>query len=1455
MASNEITFKVKVQKDGSLKVIAKDSEKAAKSTEKLGKATDNTTKARDHFSRGEKGVAQAGMNTTKSFSKMRDAMGGGSSGLVGAYATLAANVFALTAAFGILQRASAAQQLAEGLEYTGQVAGRNLPYIADQLKNITGAAVSTQEAMTAVATATAAGFSSGQIANLGKVAKGASLALGRDMTDALNRLIKGSAKLEPELLDELGIMVRLDDAAQEYATQLGTTVENLTQYQKRQAFVNAVIEEGTRSFSGIANAIQPNAYDQLSASFQDLLKDSITFINKGLAPLARFFSTSTAGLVGGLILFASTIRGALLPGLTQGAQRMANFAAESKAAAAASFGNVQTTGKLPKIYTDVAEKIKNGTATTKDFTKAQNSLAGSLRKHNSDLENHAAFQDTTTTKYAQKVVTINEVENAQRKLNNTLILSAQAETANAKAAAINSAAQLDVVGTIKNVRTAMALYKIEVATTAAVNGAASASFIGLRTAIFGAALSFKALGVALLTAMPYLALIPLLFGAIKSAWDKFFGDSSVIKKQKEIFDSLEQINEVGARLNKTLMDIQLRKPPTAAWDTFTAKLTAAAGAAAQIRDRVSDAVSAQLEDKALKIAEAMTAVEEAQLEVAKAARRAGGDMKGVAQSVALIQAEANLKELQDSYNKISVKPIIDGLEKALVVSRALGEDSGVIQHTQNQIDKLRKLGETADAIDIGKIMQPPSGAEVTSQLLQSFEAGIASFSEEYAKFSAKVSTPFDKMSAGLDEAIKSLTQMETIADPLAGMPFEQLTAEAADLQQQLEAGKTPLAEFAKKFKEGNETGLQTLQRVNSAIKEQIELIQETPGKIAEQKAELVKINEVRKFSGAIAERAHKIEDEIIRLKDEELQARMEVLETLNLTEDKTAEILKLEADITANNAKKKTAMQKNLEVLQGEQGLKKLNLALDQKALDLLNQRIARQKKTLEEEARARNRADPMRGFNAALNAKDRLKIEEDLKVARKKAVDDEHAIILSRHNMEYALLEAKRQLLVEQAKGDKALLKSLKEYGEKLETMRTQGATDIEASRVAKRATVDADILTGKDDVASEVLGASGSSALEVLQNQNEAGGIQALEKTTQKLQAMNNVLQPTIESLKQLGPEGELVAAVSNGAMNMTMSFSNLFDTITAFGEGTATATEVTVAKLQVLGAGVQAIGSILQAQSNARIAAIDAEIAAEKKRDGKSKESQARIQQLEKKKVAAQRKAFETNKKVQMATVAINTAAAYVSATAAAAAASVPAGPAAPAVFSAVLSAMGGIILALGAAQLALIAGSSFQGGGNIGGGGSTSPGSISVGQRKSSADLAKSQSARGELAYFRGDQGIGGPENFRGAFYGKKHRAYGGTTGYVVGEQGPELFMPDRPGTIIPADDTAAMAGGGSNVTFNINAVDAAGVEEVLTQQQGHIISMLRTAANAQGEEFMETIDDQVLTPHQGYVSRR
>ena len=66
------------------------------------------------------------------------------------------------------------------------------------------------------------------------------------------------------------------------------------------------------------------------------------------------------------------------------------------------------------------------------------------------------------------------------------------------------------------------------------------------------------------------------------------------------------------------------------------------------------------------------------------------------------------------------------------------------------------------------------------------------------------------------------------------------------------------------------------------------------------------------------------------------------------------------------------------------------------------------------------------------------------------------------------------------------------------------------------------------------------------------------------------------------------------------------------------------------------------------------------------------------------------------------------------------------------------------------------------------------------------------------------------------------------------------MPETPGEIIPA----GRLGGGepTNVNFNISAVDAAGVEDVLIRQKGHIIRMIREAANEHGQPFLEDISD-------------
>ena len=110
MASNEVKLTIKVGDDGTLDVVAKKAKKAAKATEEVGKSTDKASRSRKNYSKGEKGVAGATNNSTKAFSKMRDSMTGGG-GLVPAYATLSANVFALSAAFNVLRRAAQVEQI------------------------------------------------------------------------------------------------------------------------------------------------------------------------------------------------------------------------------------------------------------------------------------------------------------------------------------------------------------------------------------------------------------------------------------------------------------------------------------------------------------------------------------------------------------------------------------------------------------------------------------------------------------------------------------------------------------------------------------------------------------------------------------------------------------------------------------------------------------------------------------------------------------------------------------------------------------------------------------------------------------------------------------------------------------------------------------------------------------------------------------------------------------------------------------------------------------------------------------------------------------------------------------------------------------------------------------------------------------------------------------------------
>ena len=295
----------KVSDDGTLKVFAGSAKKAGKALDGVKKKTDETTYAT------KKGINQTA-NQTKNFANLARGISGS---LVPAYATLAANVFALTAVFGFLQQAADYRVLKEGQAAYASVTGIAYQTLTNTIVEATDAQIRYTDAAQAAAIGTAAGLSPEQLEKLGSAAKTVSIALGRDVTDSFNRLVRGVTKAEPELLDELGIILRLETATKEYAAQLGVSKESLDAFQRTQAVTNNVLDQVEQKYAAI-NAIldpQTNQIQKLTKAFDDLMNSFRSFIAGPAEALANFFANNLTASIGALGLFALPIIQSLLP--------------------------------------------------------------------------------------------------------------------------------------------------------------------------------------------------------------------------------------------------------------------------------------------------------------------------------------------------------------------------------------------------------------------------------------------------------------------------------------------------------------------------------------------------------------------------------------------------------------------------------------------------------------------------------------------------------------------------------------------------------------------------------------------------------------------------------------------------------------------------------------------------------------------------------------------------------------------------------------------------------------------------------------------------------------------------------------------------------------------------------------------------------------------------------------
>ena len=318
MAKNKIKIGVEVDDKGNLKQIENKAKKAAKGLNGVAESSKTTD-------RTLKGTAGASSNTTKNFSKMAQGINGG---LVPAYATLAANLFAVSAAFTFLKNAGNLVALQEGQVAYASATGVALRSLSNDIIAATDAQVTFTDASQAAAIGTAAGLQADQLGKLAEGAKNVSILLGRDVTDSFNRLIRGVTKAEPELLDELGIILRLDRATENYSRTINKSAKEFTEFERSQAVAVEVLDQLDSKYTRIAAITQLNSneFAKLGKAFDDIVNSLKEGAVTVLGPVAEAINKTPQLGIALMGLFAKSVLTAALPAI-------GNFGEASKVAA------------------------------------------------------------------------------------------------------------------------------------------------------------------------------------------------------------------------------------------------------------------------------------------------------------------------------------------------------------------------------------------------------------------------------------------------------------------------------------------------------------------------------------------------------------------------------------------------------------------------------------------------------------------------------------------------------------------------------------------------------------------------------------------------------------------------------------------------------------------------------------------------------------------------------------------------------------------------------------------------------------------------------------------------------------------------------------------------------------------------------------------------------------------
>ena len=319
-----------IKKNVNINVNTKGAKKATQELTNVNDAINKTGKGSRTLDRNLKGNASMSANASKNFSKQAQGMQGV---LVPAYAEVAARVFALTAAYNALVKAADFSILLQGQQLYAERTGRNLGIVAKQLQEAAGYMLDFSDASRAAGLSGTAGLTTDQMVQMTKAARTASIALGVGMEDAFSRLTRGIVKGEPEILDEIGVLMRLDKVYEDYGKTLNKNAKNLTESEKLQARFAFATGQITTNMGDLSSEVDSNPFARIGAQSRDALVQVGSVLAKALGPVATFFDEFKEGIYLVMALVTRSLIGKIFPAFEKFGEKIQTAAKQAQAAA------------------------------------------------------------------------------------------------------------------------------------------------------------------------------------------------------------------------------------------------------------------------------------------------------------------------------------------------------------------------------------------------------------------------------------------------------------------------------------------------------------------------------------------------------------------------------------------------------------------------------------------------------------------------------------------------------------------------------------------------------------------------------------------------------------------------------------------------------------------------------------------------------------------------------------------------------------------------------------------------------------------------------------------------------------------------------------------------------------------------------------------------------------------